>query len=61
MSEQFMSTLQRMMDEIMDHVRQEESTFFAALRDNFSSQQLEQIATEFKAKKSEVQRQAAKM
>lgn len=61
MSEQFMSSLNRLMDEIMDHVRQEESTFFAALRDNFSSQQLEQIATEFKAKKSEVQRQAAKM
>ncbi|GAP96562.1 hemerythrin domain-containing protein [Leptolyngbya sp. NIES-2104] len=61
MSEQFMSSLQRLMDEIMDHVRQEESTFFAALRDNFSSQQLEQIASEFKAKKSEVQRQAAGM
>lgn len=61
MSEQFMSSLNRLMDEIMDHVRQEESTFFAALRDNFSSQQLEQIATEFKAKKSEVQRQAAGM
>ncbi|MER3432316.1 MAG: DNA nickase [Leptolyngbya sp. ERB_1_1] len=61
MSDQFMSAIQRLMDEIMDHVRQEESTFFAALRDNFSSQQLEQLATEFKAKKSEVQRQAAKM
>lgn len=61
MSEQFMSSLNRLMDEIMDHVRQEESTFFAALRDNFSSRQLEQIATEFKAKKSEVQRQAAGM
>ncbi len=61
MSEQFMSSIRRLMDEIMDHVRQEESTFFAALRDNFSSNQLEQLATQFKAKKSEVQRQAAKM
>jgi hemerythrin superfamily protein len=61
MSEQFMSSINRLMDEVMDHVRQEESTFFAALRDNFSPQQLEQIATEFKAKKSEVQRQAAGM
>lgn len=61
MSDQFMSSVRRLMDEIMDHVRQEESTFFAALRDNFSSSQLEQLATEFKAKKSEVQRQAAKM
>ncbi|MBD2081018.1 hemerythrin domain-containing protein [Leptolyngbya sp. FACHB-17] len=61
MSDEFMSSLNRLMDEIMDHVRQEESTFFAALRDNFSDQQLEQIASEFKAKKSEVQRQAAGM
>ncbi|MBD1824464.1 hemerythrin domain-containing protein [Cyanobacteria bacterium FACHB-DQ100] len=60
-SDEFMSSLNRLMDEIMDHVRQEESTFFAALRDNFSDQQLEQIASEFKAKKSEVQRQAAGM
>jgi hemerythrin superfamily protein len=59
MSEQFMSEIRRLMDEVMDHVRQEESTFFAALRDNFSSQQLEQLATEFKAKKAEVQKQAA--
>ncbi|MBD1843737.1 hemerythrin domain-containing protein [Cyanobacteria bacterium FACHB-63] len=61
MSDEFMSSLNRLMDEIMDHVRQEESTFFAALRDNFSDKQLEQIASEFKAKKSEVQRQAAGM
>jgi hemerythrin-like domain-containing protein len=49
-----------LMDEIMDHVRQEESTFFAALRDNFSSSELENLATQFKAKKSEVQKAAAK-
>jgi hemerythrin superfamily protein len=61
MSDEFMASLRRLMDEIMDHVRQEESTFFAALRDNFSSNQLEQLATEFKAKKSEVQKAAAKM
>lgn len=59
MSEQFISEIRRLMDEVMDHVRQEESTFFAALRDNFSSQQLEQLATEFKAKKAEIQKEAA--
>jgi hemerythrin superfamily protein len=59
MSDQFMSALNRLMDEIMDHVRQEESTFFAALRDNFSSSELENLATQFKAKKSEVQKEAA--
>jgi hemerythrin superfamily protein len=60
MSDQFMSALNKLMDEIMDHVRQEESTFFAALRDNFSSSELENLATQFKAKKSEVQKAAAK-
>ncbi|MCU0552994.1 MAG: hemerythrin domain-containing protein, partial [Leptolyngbya sp. Prado105] len=61
MSDQFMSSLNRLMDEIMDHIRQEESTFFAALRDNFSSAELESLATQFKAKKSEVQKKAAAM
>ncbi|MBN8562511.1 MAG: hemerythrin domain-containing protein [Leptolyngbya sp. UWPOB_LEPTO1] len=60
MSDQFMSALNKLMDEIMDHVRQEESTFFAALRDNFSSSELENLATQFKARKSEVQKAAAK-
>lgn len=40
---------------VMDHVRQEESTMFAAIRDNCSSKQSEQLASEFKAAKSQLQ------
>ncbi len=61
MSEQFMSEIRRLRDEVMDHVRQEESSYFAALRDNFSSQELEQLATQFKAKKSQIQDEMASM
>jgi hemerythrin superfamily protein len=61
MSDEFMRMLHQLRDEIMDHVRQEESTFFAALRDNYSSNELEQIATRFKQKKAEVQSQMASM
>lgn len=59
MSEQFMSEIRRLRDEVMDHVRQEESSYFAALRDNFSSQELEQLASQFKAKKSQIQDEMA--
>jgi len=38
-----------------DHIRQEESTMFAAIRDNMSSDQSEQLATQFKSAKSQVQ------
>ncbi|NEQ28620.1 MAG: DNA nickase, partial [Microcoleus sp. SIO2G3] len=47
---------------VMDHVRQEESTYFAAIRDNFSSDESEQLATQFKAYKAQLQQEmAAKM
>ncbi|HEY9800826.1 MAG TPA: hemerythrin domain-containing protein [Leptolyngbyaceae cyanobacterium] len=46
-------------DVVMDHVRQEESTLFAAIRNNLSSEQSEQLATEFKAAKSKVQQRLA--
>lgn len=59
MSEQFMSAIRRLRDEIMDHVRQEESTFFAALRNNYSSDQLENLGSQFKAKKSQIQDEMA--
>jgi hemerythrin superfamily protein len=42
---------------VMDHVRQEESTLFASIRNNLSSAQCEQLATEFKAAKSKIQQQ----
>jgi hypothetical protein len=39
----------------MDHVRQEESTMFAAIRNNCSDDQQEQMATRFKQAKSRIQ------
>lgn len=61
MSEQFMNIIRQLRDSVEDHVRQEENTFFAALRDNFSSSQLEQLASRFKAKKSQIQDEMAAM
>jgi hypothetical protein len=46
------------MDEVMDHVRQEESTMFAAIRNNLSTRESEELATQFKAAKSRVQQGA---
>jgi hemerythrin superfamily protein len=44
---------------VMDHVRQEESTMFAAIRNNCSSEQQEQLATRFKSVKSDLQKELA--
>ena len=54
-SEDFMNAIHRLKDIVMDHVRQEENTYFAAIRDNFSSAESEQLATKFKAAKSKIQ------
>jgi hemerythrin-like domain-containing protein len=43
------------MEAVGDHIRQEESTMFAAIRNNLSSEQTEQWATEFKAAKKKIQ------
>jgi hemerythrin superfamily protein len=58
-SDAFKQQLKQLKDIVMDHVRQEESTMFAAIRDNFSSAQSEQLATEFKAAKEKLQKQLA--
>lgn len=52
---EFKDQIRQLMDIVMDHVRQEESTLFAGIRNNLSSQQTEQLATEFKAAKSRIQ------
>jgi hemerythrin superfamily protein len=52
---EFKDRVRRLMDLIGDHVRQEESTMFAAIRNNMSSDQTEQLATQFKAAKSRIQ------
>ena len=58
-SSEFLAKVNQLKDIVMDHVRQEESTFFAAIRDNFSSAQSEQLATQFKQHKSQVQEKMA--
>ena len=54
-TDEFKSKIRSLMDAVGDHIRQEESTMFAAIRDNLSSDQSEQLATQFKSAKSEIQ------
>lgn len=54
--EQFKGKIKQLMDAVGDHIRQEESSMFAAIRNNLSSNQSEQLATEFKAAKTEIQK-----
>ena len=54
-SSQFKDKVKQLMDVVGDHVRQEESTMFSAIRDNMSSAQSEQLATQFKSAKSKIQ------
>ncbi len=51
----FRSRIKDLMDVLGDHIRQEESTMFAAIDKNCSTEQKEQMATEFKAAKSKIQ------
>lgn len=55
--QEFKDAVDRLKEAVMDHVRQEESTMFAAIRNNCSSEQSEQLATEFKAAKNRLQQQ----
>ncbi len=52
---EFKDRVRNLMDLVGDHIRQEESTMFAAIRNNCSSEQTEQLATQFKAAKSKIQ------
>ncbi|MBF2047542.1 MAG: hemerythrin domain-containing protein [Leptolyngbya sp. IPPAS B-1204] len=54
-ADEFRSRVKDLMDVVGDHIRQEESTLFAAIDKNFSTEQKEQIATEFKTAKSNIQ------
>jgi hemerythrin superfamily protein len=58
-SPQFKEKIKQIMDAVGDHIRQEETTMFAAIRNNLSSDQSEQLATKFKAAKSEEQQKMA--
>lgn len=57
----FKATVKRLKDIVVDHVRQEESTLFAAIRNNCSDEQSEQLATQFKTAKSKIQDRLASM
>jgi hemerythrin superfamily protein len=54
----FKAKVEALKQAVTDHVRQEEDTMFAAIRNNCSDSQKEQMATEFKAAKSKLQEQA---
>jgi hemerythrin superfamily protein len=59
-SSQFKEKIKQLMDVVGDHIRQEESTMFAAIRNNLSTQESEQLSTEFKAAKSKIAEKMAK-
>lgn len=58
-SSEFKQQVNRLKDVVMDHVRQEESTMFAAIRNNCSDDQKKQMATQFKAAKAKLQEKMA--
>jgi hemerythrin superfamily protein len=58
-TDQFKSQIKQLMDAVGDHVRQEESTMFAAIDRNCNDAQKEQMATDFKAAKSRIQQEMA--
>ena len=54
-TDEFKSRIKKLMDAVGDHIRQEESTMFAAIRNNMSSDESEQLATQFKQAKAQIQ------
>ncbi len=59
-SPQFKDKIKQLIDAVGDHIRQEESSMFAAIRNNLSTQECEQLSTEFKAAKSKIAEKMAK-
>lgn len=58
-TDEFKSRVKQLMNMVGDHIRQEESTMFAAIDNNCSSEQKEQMSTDFKAAKSRIQQEMA--
>jgi hemerythrin superfamily protein len=54
-SPQFKEKIKELREAIRDHITQEESTLFAAIRNNLTTEQTEQWATDFKAAKKRIQ------
>ncbi|MCL1471180.1 hemerythrin domain-containing protein [Argonema antarcticum] len=55
----FKNEVKQLINAVMHHVQQEENEMFAKIRDNFSEQQQEKMATDFKTAKSKFQDQLA--
>ena len=53
----FKAKVDRLKDMFVDHIRQEESTMIAAIKSNCSTEQQEQLATQFKHAKAQLQDQ----
>jgi hypothetical protein len=58
-ADDFKLKVDRLKIAVMAHVRQEENTMFAAIRNNCSDTQQQQLATQFKTAKSKLQAQLA--
>ncbi|PSM49489.1 DNA nickase [Chroococcidiopsis sp. CCALA 051] len=54
---QFKDKVKQLMDAVGDHIRQEEFDMFTAIRNNLSSDQSEQMASDFKAAKAKAQQE----
>lgn len=59
-SSEFKAKIEQLRTAVRTHINQEENDIFPKLRDNFSHQQLLQMATEFKTAKSKLQEQMAR-
>ena len=53
----FKAKIDRLKNNFVDHIRQEESTMIAAIKNNCSTEQQERLATQFKQAKSQIQEQ----
>ncbi len=56
---QFKAKVSQLKDMVSHHTRQEENDMFAVIRDNFSSNDSEQLATQFKEAKKQIQTKMA--
>ncbi|MCU0544223.1 MAG: hemerythrin domain-containing protein [Oscillatoriaceae cyanobacterium Prado104] len=60
-SSNFKGQIQQLKQAVQDHVRQEENDMFPQIRRNLSEAQMEQMATQFKSAKSQIQQEMSGM
>lgn len=58
-SEEFKTKIKQLQESINTHIRQEENELFSAIRNNFNIEQQQQLATEFKEAKKQLQTKLA--